>query len=212
MEGHTETVGYQEGLRKLENFNLKRQGVITRRPGTRVISATKLEHNDTVLIPFETGLSNSYMLEVGNEYIRFYKDKGRIDTFPGGPAVELETPYNDSNIRALHWTQSVDVLFLFHALFRQRRVNRLGDLQWTITDITHRPPPSYEKDTDISDSAAIGTIGGGQGINTPPEEQPNPGGGPGGDTGGSGTNGGDGGGGAGDGGDGGGGDGDGGGE
>lgn len=192
IEGRPDLVAFKEGAATLENFLLLRQGGVTRRPGLRVLAEVKDSSVDTILIPFEAGLSNPVMVEIGREYMRFFRNKGPIESSPGIP-VEIPSPYNDSNLRALHYTQSVDVLFLFHRLYRQRRLNRVSDLNWSLIDVTHRPPPSFEKDTDISDSTLIGSLGGGQGVNTPPAEMPGSGGVDGGGA--SGTDGGDGGGG-----------------
>ena len=202
VEGRPDLTGYNEGCRTLENFLLLRQAVATRRPGLRFIAEVKNSSTDAILIPFEAGLSNSFVIEAGNTYMRFFKNKAQLESSPGVP-IEIASPYSDANIRVLHFTQSVDVLFFFQALFRQRRLNRLSDLVWTLTDIAFRPPPSFEKDTDVSDPTLIGEIGGEQGI--PPPVDP-PGGGGVGGGGDSGTDGGDGGSGGGDGGDGGGGD------
>lgn len=197
LEGRPDLVGYNEGASILENVLMLRQAGVTRRPGTRFLAEVKDSDKDTILIPFEAGLNHSVAVEVGSEYMRFYKDKAQLQSVPGVP-VEIATPYNDSNIRALHYTQSVDVVFLFHALYRQRRLNRISDLNWSLIDVVHRPPPSFEKDADISDPADLtpvssGETGGGQGVGGPGTGQPGDGGvGGGGD---SGTDGGDGGGG-----------------
>jgi len=79
-------------------------------------------------------------------------------------ALEIVTPYDETNLRTLHYTQSVDVLFLFHPKFRERRINHLSDQNWVLTDITHNPPPSIEADFDISDPTATAqAVGGGEG-------------------------------------------------
>lgn len=202
VEGRPDIVAFKEGTAVSENMLLLKQAGETRRPGLRFIAEVKDSDKGTILIPFEAGLSSVFMIEVGSEYMRFYKDKTQLEASPGIP-VEIVTPYNDTNLRAIHFTQSVDVLFLFQAKFRQRRLNRIGDLQWALIDIVHRPPPSFEKDTDISDTTL--TIDPGQGITGPGTGLPGDGGVYGGGD--SGTNGGDGGSGGGDGGDGGGGDG-----
>ena len=192
LEGRPDLIGSNEGCRTLENFILKRQACAERRVGTRFVNEVAVSSVDTMLIPFEAGISNPIMIEIGSGYVRFYKNRVQLQSSPG-VAVQITLDYNDTNLRTVHFTQSVDVLFLFHRLYRQRRLNRVSDLNWSVIDITHRPPPSFEKDVDISDSLIVGDPGGGQGTNTPPEMQPGSGGvGGGGD---SGTDGGDGGGG-----------------
>ena len=75
LEGRPDLTGYNEGCRTLENFMLQRQATVTRRVGTRFIAEVKSSASDTMLIPFEAGLSNSFAIEVGNKYMRFVKNK-----------------------------------------------------------------------------------------------------------------------------------------
>lgn len=150
LEGRPDLAGYNEGCRTLENFVLLRQAVAARRAGTRFIAEVKDSTKDTLLLPFEVGVANSFVIEVGDKYMRFYKDNTRLES--AGVPVEIKSPYNENNIRVLHYTQSVDVLFLFHSLFRQRRLSHVNDTTWRLHDIINKPPPSFEADFDISDS------------------------------------------------------------
>jgi len=62
----------QMGLETLENFIIKPQGAAVRRPGTKYIAQTR--NNERVrLIPFEYAATDTYMMEFGDEYIRFYR-------------------------------------------------------------------------------------------------------------------------------------------
>ena len=54
------------------------QGMASRRIGTKFVSEVKTSSLKTRLIPFEFSTTQTYMLEFGNGYIRFFKDKGQI--------------------------------------------------------------------------------------------------------------------------------------
>ena len=54
------------------------QGAATRRVGTQFISEIKDSSKKTRIIPFEFSTTQTYIMEFGNQYIRFYKDKGQI--------------------------------------------------------------------------------------------------------------------------------------
>lgn len=97
LEGRPDLEFQQAGFRTLENMIPLVQGPTTRRPGTRFIKELKSSSNQTTLVPFIFSTSQAYMLEFGGQYIRFYRDKGRLDvantdgaiangTFPAGIA------------------------------------------------------------------------------------------------------------------------------
>jgi hypothetical protein len=78
MEGRTDFQKYFSGCKTLENFIVQPHGSVTRRPGTTFVSEVKTSSEKTRLIPFEFSTEQSYALEFGNNYIRFYKDNGAV--------------------------------------------------------------------------------------------------------------------------------------
>ena len=78
MEGRTDFQKYFSGCKTLENFIVQPHGSVTRRPGTTFAAEVKTSSLKTRLIPFEFSTEQSYALEFGNLYIRFYKDNGAV--------------------------------------------------------------------------------------------------------------------------------------
>jgi len=78
MEGRTDFQKYFSGCKTLENFIVQPHGSVTRRPGTTFAAEVKTSSLKTRLIPFEFSTEQSYALEFGNQYIRFYKDNGAV--------------------------------------------------------------------------------------------------------------------------------------
>ena len=78
MEGRTDFAKYFNGATNIENFVVLPHGPITRRPGTYFVSEIKTSSAKTRLIPFTFSTTQTYVLEFGNNYIRFFKDKGQI--------------------------------------------------------------------------------------------------------------------------------------
>ncbi len=78
MEGRTDFQKYFSGCKTLENFIVQPHGSVTRRPGTTFVAEVKTSSAKTRLIPFEFSTEQSYALEFGNQYIRFYKDNGAV--------------------------------------------------------------------------------------------------------------------------------------
>lgn len=54
------------------------QGGVTSRPGTRFIKETRFSNAASALIPFEPVADQAYMVEAGNNYLRFYRNQGQI--------------------------------------------------------------------------------------------------------------------------------------
>jgi hypothetical protein len=78
LSGRTDFEKYSSGAKTLENMMVHPQGMASRRIGTQFVSEVKTSSLKTRLIPFEFSTTQTYMLEFGNQYIRFFKDKGQI--------------------------------------------------------------------------------------------------------------------------------------
>lgn len=154
LEGSPDLEAYFEGASTLENFIILRQGGIRRWPGTRMIREVKDSSKDTILLPFEAGVTDAYILEVGDFYIRIYKNKAIV--LDGGSPVEVVTPFLVADIREIHYTQSADVMFLFHGDYQQRLLSRVSDTEWSMTVQQGNPPPSFEDDTTLAGTIALG--------------------------------------------------------
>jgi hypothetical protein len=103
--GQTNLDKYSNGVETLENMTVFPQGGATRRSGSRFICEVKNSANTTRLIPFEFNDEQAYVLEFGNQYIRFFKDQGQITEADksisaitkANPAVVTATSHGYSN-------------------------------------------------------------------------------------------------------------------
>jgi hypothetical protein len=77
----------------LENFLILPHGGVTRRPGLKHVAEVKDSSKQVRLIPFEFSITQAYVLEFGDQYIRFYKDNAIIveDTTPVAVNGDFET-------------------------------------------------------------------------------------------------------------------------
>lgn len=157
LEAANDLAAYFEGGSTIENFRLLRQGGITRRAGTRMIAEARYSNKDAILVPFEFSVDDTYILELGDGYFRVYKNKAQV--LSGGVPLTVTAPYAEADVRTVHYTQSADVLFCFHGSYQQRKIGRVSDTNWTVRPQAANPPPSYEKDTDISGGVATLTLG-----------------------------------------------------
>ena len=71
--GRSDLNRYQNGLEKAENAIIYPHGMIARRPGTKFVGFTK-NNGVSRLIPFEYNDDQAYVIEFGNEYLRFFRD------------------------------------------------------------------------------------------------------------------------------------------
>ncbi len=81
LDGRTDLAKYFIGVRTLLNMICFPTGGATRRGGTKFIGEVKNGYNAASavrLIPFEFSTTQAYMMEVGNNYIRFMMDQGQI--------------------------------------------------------------------------------------------------------------------------------------
>ena len=78
LDGRNDLTKYASGCKTLENMIVYPHGSAARRSGTSFVAEVENSAEKTRLIPFEFSTTQTYILEFGNEYIRFYKDGGAI--------------------------------------------------------------------------------------------------------------------------------------
>lgn len=133
VRGRTDLDRYKESLKTCTNMIPTVQGGLTRRPGTNFVAETK-NSEQVRLIPFNFSISQAYILEFGDLYIRFYKDRGVIESAPNVP-YEVVTTYAAADIPKIRFTQSADVLYLFHPDYPPAKLKRYGDADWELEEL-----------------------------------------------------------------------------
>ena len=146
LDGRNDLAKYSSGCSTLENLVVYPHGSAARRPGTTFVSAVKDSTKKTRLIPFEFSTTQTYMLEFGDQYIRFYKDNGQI--LSGGSAYEISTPYLEAELFDLKFAQSADVMYICHPNHEAEKLSRTGHTSWSLTDVDFLDGPYL--DTNIS--------------------------------------------------------------
>lgn len=69
---------YQTALATCKNFIVQKHGGVANRPGTRYIGTVKTPANRTVLLRFVFNEDQTYVIEVGDRYMRFWKNGAQI--------------------------------------------------------------------------------------------------------------------------------------
>ena len=78
MDGRQDFGKYSAACTTLVNAQVFPQGGVTRRSGTVFVGEAKDSSKATRVVPFEFSVTQAYMLEFGENYIRFYRNNGRV--------------------------------------------------------------------------------------------------------------------------------------
>jgi len=159
MLGRFDFPKYQNGCERLENFFVWPQGMASFRPGTRFIGEVKTSSKATRLIPFEFSTEQTYIIEAGDQYFRFYMDQGQI--LDNGSPYEISTPYLEADLFDLRFVQSADVLYIACKKYPPYKLSRTGHTSWALEKIDFQDGPYLSqntKDITIEPSGIKGSI------------------------------------------------------
>lgn len=153
--GRVDAPKYKGALATCLNYIPTSQGGLTRRPGTYYVANTK--SNATVrLVPFEFSITQAYILEFGDFYVRFYTNDAQL--LSGGSPYEVATPYAIADVWDLAFTQSADVLYIAHPNYAPRKLMRAGALSWSIATISFLDGPYLLVNTTATTlTSSVGT-------------------------------------------------------
>ena len=115
-----------KAAKTIKNFIIRMFGGATKRTGFKFIAETKDSSKKSRVVTFSFGGDYDYELEVGNEYMRFFYNRGQlVDSV--GDAYEITTPYLEADLFDLHIEcQSADVLYIFHNDYHPRKLERFS--------------------------------------------------------------------------------------
>jgi hypothetical protein len=130
LDGRTDIAKYNTGCKTLENMIVYPHGSASRRSGTQFVAEVKDSTKKTRLISFEFSTIQTYILEFGNQYIRFYKDGGQI--LSGGSPYEISTPYLESELFEIKFAQSADTMYICHPNHQVKKITRTGHTSWNL--------------------------------------------------------------------------------
>ena len=139
MAGRVDQDKYFSGCEVQSNMLPLLQGPAVRRGGTRDIGPAK-SGADTKgpLIDFVFNTDQAYVLEFGNQYLRFWTNRGQL--LSGGNPYEIATPYLAADLVttegtfALRTVQTGDVMRIVHCegKYPAYRLSRLAATNWTL--------------------------------------------------------------------------------
>lgn len=157
MAGRTDTDSYAKGCKSLQNCLVRPFGGALKRPGLEYIAETK-NTDTTRLIPFTFSIDETYIIEVGAGYFRFYKDGEVIETAPNTP-YEVTNTYTESDINEIRFAQSNDVLFMVVGALEPKKLSRMADDDWTWTNLGYSDGPFLLENSSATTITPSGTTG-----------------------------------------------------
>lgn len=149
---------YAIGLRTCRNFIIHPHGGASNRAGTYYVASTKNSSKLAVIKRFVFSQTQAYILEFGDQYIRFYTDGGQIQS--GGSPYEISSPYLEADLRDLRIESSGDVITITHGSYQTQELSRLSDTSWTLSDYEPDDGPfmlENASSTTLTCSATTGT-------------------------------------------------------
>ena len=164
-----ETEQYHRGARIYKNFIVTPQGPAERRRGLRYIAETKDSSKLSRMIPFVFSDEDSYAMEFGDGYIRFFRDFAPvlnqdvgITTNPTDP-YEIVSPYTESDLIKIKYVQEGDIMYMTAGgtTVRPQQLIRMANEQFQLTDFQNENGPVldvFDQGVTLTASAATGDI------------------------------------------------------
>lgn len=154
LYGRVDLARYYTALKTCRNFIVQPYGGVINRPGTRFVREVKDSARAVRLIDFVFSSDQTYAIELGHLYLRFYSGGG-IVVYPVGHAsagqpVEVSTPWVEADLPKIKFTQSADVMTLCHPSYAPRQLSRLSHESWTLTEFDTTGGPFLDINVDTS--------------------------------------------------------------
>lgn len=172
VQGRTSIERYQTSLAECRNYIPTLQGPAIRRPGLYFIGEVKDSATKTHLYHFTFSSTQSYVFELGEEYLRIYDGYSYLlDGFSA--IVELATPWGEDDLENLRFAQSLDVVYVACEGYRPRviyrdatsssfEILRMGEIDYSLPLIQPQSWMPYldvnTTTTTITPSATSGTV------------------------------------------------------
>jgi hypothetical protein len=162
IEGRVDLAKYANSAATLNNVFVRVYGGAYRRPGTYFAEITKLTSNIVRVIPFQFSTEQAYIVEMGHQYFRFYKDSGILNQITGNP-VEVTTVYTSSNLFKLQYAQDADTMYITSNDYPIKKLTRSSHYLWSLANVEFTGGPwmpdnldsgAYIKATSFSIGAA----------------------------------------------------------
>lgn len=171
LDGRIDVQKYPNAASVLENFIPTVQGPIKKRAGTWYVNETR-GSGQCVLVPFEFSVTQAYIIEFGDHYVRFHAANAQTGTRgtivdSAGKPIEVYTPYaighilNADGSSKLRYAQSGDMLYVCCPGFPVYVLKRYSATSFVFERMYFKGGPFEDlnsTETTVHASGAYGTI------------------------------------------------------
>lgn len=163
--GRTDITQYSSACAIIQNWIIRPFGSVISTPGTQFVNQCKTGGSTTIagarLIPFQFSVTDSYVIEMGVGYFRFYTN-GSVVVSPGTTPYEVAHTYASADISSIQFCQNHDVLYLFHSNYPPATLTRLGSTSWSLANFPFTGGPFQPTNSNTAStiwvSASNGTV------------------------------------------------------
>lgn len=119
---------YKSALLQAKNCCIRPYGAVYKRTGTLFLGKTKYDNKKVILRPFNVSGGTQYLLEIGDRYLRIWKGDTLLKT-------EIVTPYAESELHALRFCQSADILYIASGTHPIMQLMHYSDSDWRFKEM-----------------------------------------------------------------------------
>jgi len=162
LYGRTDIAQYANACSIVENFLIRPFGSVISCAGTEYINECKTGGSTGLarLMRFVFSQTDSYVIEMGVGYFRFYTDGAVVVS--NSTIYEVAHTYEEDELFDIQYSQLNDVIYLSHPDHRTQKLTRLASNNWTLTDFDFLGGPFMDDNTNtattITVSATAGTV------------------------------------------------------
>lgn len=131
LYARTDLARYAVGLATCRNFQVQRGGGAENRAGTEFCEDITIDDSIGRMIPFKFSVEQNYALCFTDETLRVFRDGALITT--------IASPYDETHLFALRYSQSLDVMTLTHPSYPIYELQRTGDAAWAFVLVDTSP-------------------------------------------------------------------------
>ena len=139
---------FKSALLLAENAVIRPYGAVARRQGSEYIGQVKYKDKSTRLFEFTAEKNKSFLLEIGEQYIRVWRN----GIYTG---IELETPFESDVVDKLNCIQSGDVMFICSGKYPVKTLSRYSDTDWRFDTYKLSEQPYGEVNVDKESTVTL---------------------------------------------------------
>lgn len=137
LRGRVDLEKYNASAQELRNVFVFKQGGVSIRPPTKFVAEVKESSKSTRIIPFIYSRTDAYLLELGDQYMRVFKNGAPV--LSGMSPYEVTTPYTPAQLAAMDYAQGADTMLIAHGSVPTQAIRRFADDRWTFSAAVFRP-------------------------------------------------------------------------